>query len=62
MIPLIAVFIGFGFGWLRAGKRGGTIGDKVQYGIAHGIVFGLVTLAVAAILFQAGVFRPEVEG
>lgn len=62
MIPLIAVVIGFGFGWLRAGRRGGTTGDKVQYGVAHGIIFGLVTLAIAAFLFQTGMFRPETEG
>lgn len=62
MIPLIASLIGFGFGWLRATKRGGTTGDKVQYGIAHAFVFGLITLAVAAFLFQTGIFRPEIEG
>lgn len=62
MIPLIAALIGFGFGWLRAGKRGGTTGDKVQYGIGHGLAFGLVALAIAAVLFQTGMFRPEMEG
>lgn len=62
MIPLIAALAGFGFGWLRAARRGGGTADKLQYGFGHGLAFGLVALVVAAILFQAGLFRPEMEG
>lgn len=62
MIQLVAVFIGFGFGWWRAGKRGGTTGDKMQYGVAHAFAFGLAAFAIALLLYQTGMFRPEVEG
>lgn len=62
MIPLIAALVGFGFGWLRAGKRGGTTGDKVQYGLGHAFAFGLVAMAIAALLYQIGMFRPDMEG
>jgi len=45
MIPLIAFFAGFAFGWIRAARRGGNRLDKLQYGAGHGIFFAIVALA-----------------
>ena len=62
MFPLIAALVGFGFGWVRAARRGGTTGDKVQYGLGHAFAFGLAALAIAALLFQMGMLSPAMEG
>lgn len=43
---LAAFILGCLIGWYRAAKRGGTIGDRVQYALAHGIPIALLTLAV----------------
>ena len=42
---LAAFILGCLIGWYRAAKRGGTIADRVQYALAHGIPIALVTLA-----------------
>lgn len=44
MILPFAFFIGGAIGWLRAGKRGGTLADKLQYGAAHGLAMMLLAL------------------
>jgi hypothetical protein len=44
MILPIAFAAGFAIGWWRAGKRGGTLADKLQYGAAHGIALLLIAL------------------
>ena len=51
MLIAIAFAVGFGVGWIRATRRGGTIPDRIQYGLAHGIPAALV--AVAAIVIAA---------
>ncbi|MEL6475745.1 MAG: hypothetical protein AAFR17_00335 [Pseudomonadota bacterium] len=40
---IVAVFFlaAAALGWVRAGRRGGTMADRVQYAIAHGIAGGL---------------------
>ena len=43
IVPMVALIIGFGLGWLRASRRGGAMADKLQYGVAHGIIFALGT-------------------
>lgn len=38
-------------GWRRAGRRGGTTADKLQYAMAHGIpafLVGLIVMVAAA--------------
>lgn len=50
MLPILGFFGGFGFGWWRAGKRGGNQLDKLQYGAGHGIAFSILGLLVAVIL------------
>lgn len=42
---LAAFVLGCLIGWVRAARRGGSIPDRIQYALAHGIPAGLVTLA-----------------
>ncbi|PIE10436.1 MAG: hypothetical protein CSA72_07950 [Rhodobacterales bacterium] len=44
LFPLAGLVIGAIFGAWRAGKRGGTGADKVQWAMVHGILFGLIGL------------------
>lgn len=55
MLPLLAGIIGAGYGWWRAGKRGGNTADKLQYAAAHGIAFFLVGYFVGLILIKTGI-------
>jgi hypothetical protein len=41
MLLTIVLIAGFGFGWLRAKRRGGDRFDKLQYGAVHAIIFSL---------------------
>lgn len=43
---LAAFVLGCLIGWLRAARRGGSIPDRIQYALAHGIPIALVTLGV----------------
>lgn len=43
---LAALILGCLIGWYRAAKRGGTIPDRIQYALAHGIPIALLTLGV----------------
>lgn len=43
---LAAFVLGCLIGWVRAARRGGTIPDRIQYALAHGIPIALVTLGV----------------
>ena len=54
MLIAIAFVLGFGVGWMRAARRGGTIPDRVQYGLAHGIPAALVVLAAIVIAARIG--------
>ena len=54
MLVWIAFFIGCVIGWYRAGRRGGNLGDRLQYALAHGIPLALATLAVS--IFVARVY------
>ncbi|NNU80266.1 hypothetical protein HMH01_07415 [Halovulum dunhuangense] len=54
MLPVIAFFLGFAFGWLRATKRGGNRLDKLQYGAAHGIGFAIAGVALGILIARMG--------
>ncbi|MCL5775660.1 hypothetical protein M1105_01445 [Limibaculum sp. FT325] len=56
-MPVAVAFfvIAFAIGWARAVNRNGTLADKLQWGIAHGIPAGLVGLVLAILLSRAGV-------
>lgn len=43
---LAAFILGCLLGWYRAGRRGGSVADRVQYALAHGIPVALVTLGL----------------
>ena len=46
MVIWIAFVLGCALGWVRAWRRGGTVPDRIQYALAHGIPVGLVALAL----------------
>ncbi len=41
---LIALIIGFALGWIKAGKRGGDLPDKLQYGTIFAMIAMVLTL------------------
>ena len=43
---LVAFILGCLLGWNRAARRNGTLADRFQYALAHGIPIALVTLGV----------------
>jgi len=46
-------FIAFAIiGWVRATRRGGTLGDRVQFALAHAIPATLVAMAVQILLVR----------
>lgn len=49
MVVLIVFALGCALGWVRAARRGGTIPDRVQYALAHGIPAALVALAAVSV-------------
>ncbi|MEM1275741.1 MAG: hypothetical protein AAGH74_04380 [Pseudomonadota bacterium] len=55
MIIVVAVLGGAILGWVRATKRGGTIGDRVQYAFAHAIPFGLLATIFVVLAARFGV-------
>ena len=50
MLVWVVFALGCVLGWVRAARRGGTVPDRLQYALAHGIPAALVTLA-AVILY-----------
>lgn len=56
MILPLAFLLGFGFGVLRARRRGGGLADRLQYGAAHGIAALLLALFATLALDALGVF------
>ena len=53
MILILAFCAGAALGVLRARRRGGTLADQAQYGLAHGFA---VLVAVAFLSLIAGLF------
>jgi hypothetical protein len=51
---LIGLVLGGALGWVRAQRRGGTVPDRIQYALAHGIPAGLALLAAAIIAARMG--------
>lgn len=52
---LVIAFLAFAaLGWMRAARRGGTTGDKVQYALAHAIPGTLLTLLLQVIALRIG--------
>lgn len=51
LVGVVLFLIAAVIGWRRAARRGGTIADKLQYALAHGIpafLIGLVAVIAAA--------------
>ncbi len=44
MIIVAAFLLGSAVGWVRARRRGGTVADRVQFALAHGIPAALACL------------------
>lgn len=58
MIPLAAAAIGFGLGWRRAARRGGTAPDKWQYAIGHAVALGILAFFLSLIALRLGLLPP----
>lgn len=54
MIIVMAFLAAAALGWYRAVKRGGTLADRIQYALAHGIPAGLAALVVIIIATRMG--------
>jgi len=54
MLVWIALGLGCTLGCIRAVRRGGTIPDRIQYALAHGIPAALVTLASVIVADRMG--------
>mgnify|MGYP001822885207 CR=1 FL=1 len=54
MLLAAAFALGVAVGWRRASQRGGDRLDKVQFGIAHGILFALIALALLILAQRTG--------
>ncbi len=50
MLYLIAFLIGLALGWFTAGKKGGNIADKLQYGTVFGMLAMLLLMVGIMIL------------
>lgn len=53
LIAIAFLVVGAAIGWVRAARRGGTLADRLQYAMAHGIPAFLVgvVLVVAGLNF-----------
>ena len=49
MLIFVAFALGCTLGWLRAARRGGSVPDRIQYALAHGIPAALVALVAVTI-------------
>jgi len=54
MLIAIAFVLGSALGWMRAARRGGTLPDRIQFALAHGIPAALVALVVVVIGARMG--------
>lgn len=55
MLPFITGLFGIGFGWWKAGKRGGNTADKLQYAAGFGIALFLLGYFIGLFLVKFGV-------
>lgn len=57
MLIAIAFFVvGAAIGWVRAARRGGTLADRLQYAMAHGIPAFLVGVVLVVVGLNFGWF------
>lgn len=55
MIPaLILMALAGAIGWHRAGKRGGTTADRMQYAVAHAVPAFLVVMIAMTVAGHMG--------
>ena len=53
---VVAAFVGGGIlGWVRATKCGGTMGERVQYALAHAIPAALLAMLAVIIAAHMGI-------
>lgn len=53
-VGLVLFLIAGAIGWRRAARRGGTVADRVQYALAHGIPAFLIGMVAVLIAARAG--------
>jgi hypothetical protein len=54
MLVLTAFILGCALGWYRAARRGGTLAQRIQYALAHGIPTGLAAMILVVIAMRVG--------
>ncbi len=54
MLVLIVFVLGCAIGWYRAARRGGTLAQRIQYALAHGIPLGLAALILVIVAMRMG--------
>ena len=50
MIVIAALILGAAIGWVRAGKLGGALADRVQYAAAHAIGFAVLGIFLTVLV------------
>lgn len=56
MLPIATLLFGAILGWVRATRRQGNLGDKLQFAIGHAVAFGLAGMLLGVILARTGFF------
>ncbi len=54
MLLVAAFVLGVAVGWRRATQSGGDRLDKIQFGVAYGILFALIGLALLILAERTG--------
>ena len=54
LIALALFLIAAAIGWRRAARRGGTLADKLQYALAHGIPAFLAGVVAVILALRMG--------
>ncbi|PYE83979.1 hypothetical protein [Pseudoroseicyclus aestuarii] len=52
IIPLVTFLIGAAIGAFRAKRRGGNFRDMAQWGVGHGMLLGMLGLALLIVLLN----------
>ena len=54
VVSLVIALVAGLLGWVRAARRGGTTGDRLQYAAAHAIPAFLLSMIVLTIIGHMG--------
>ena len=52
MVTILAFLLGAAIGFWRSTKRGGNTGDRIQWALAHGVIFALLAMIIITVLLH----------